>query len=194
MLLKPQNSTCFSERPVFDSVDSARRIEVMLKTAELARSFRRLSTLKKQAFFTKPCRAHFCARFGGRFFPQLALPNLFTNFRGSFVFSSNSPRFFVADAQMFVIAKALEVFQPIIGFVFINVMNVTPRYVFFAPHLHYHAMNKIVPAAQVAVGPAARRKRLELSENFPAAGYSIACVKNAVVNAVKSNRKHVFSC
>jgi hypothetical protein len=193
MRFNPQNSTCFSKRPIFDAVDSARSVEVMSSTTELARSFGRRGTLKKRAFFTQPSRAHFCARFSRRLFPQLALPNFFTNFYSSLVFSGDRARFFVPIAKMFVISKALKVFQPIVGLVFVNVMNVAARYVLFAPSHHNHSMNKIVPAAKVAVWPTARRKWLELSENFPASGYGVVRVNHTVINSVKSNREHVFS-
>jgi hypothetical protein len=194
MRFNSQNSACFSKRPVFDSVDPARCVEMMLGAAELPRRFGRRCTLEKRTFFTNVSRAYFCARFSGCLFSKFALPNFFANFRGSFVFPCNSARFFVAFAHMFVISKALKVLQPIVGFVFVNVMDVAARYVLTAPRQHDHAMNKIMPATQVAVRPATRYERLELSKNFPATGYSVSCVKNAVVNTVKFKRNHVFSC
>lgn len=135
-------------------------------------------------------------RFGffGRYAPGAILPQFMARFFGPFVFTQPYKHVGVPTGKMFLRGKTLQIFQSVVGFISVDVVDVFRRIKLIHPTHRYNAVKQMLTAyGQIPVRMFGRRVRAVLSENFPAARNSIIVVENPVFNAVNFKANHVVS-
>jgi hypothetical protein len=135
-------------------------------------------------------------RFGflGRYTPGAVLPQFFARFFGPFVPTATHQRVCVPTGKVLVLRQTLQVFQSVVRFVVVNVVNLFGGVKTSHPTFSYRAMHQMFTAhAQIPHRVFGRSVRVVLSENFPAARNGVIVVENPVFNAVNFKANHVVS-
>lgn len=119
------------------------------------------------------------------------LSDLVAGFLGSDVSCALSKIFSVPARQVFGGSQALKVFNSIVGFYMVDVMNLFERVKAFHPALSNNPMKKASSAnRKVSIFSKQRSKREQLSENFSALGYGKKVVEESVFDSVYSDAFH----
>lgn len=128
-------------------------------------------------------------RFGffGRNAAKSSLANLFPRFWGSKERTSAG-----VFRSVFFRSQAFKVFNAVVGFVAVDVVDMFRRIKRFKPTCRHNTMHQtLAPKMQVPIGSYDGRVRLELSENFSATRYGVQVVKKSVFDSGYGYANHV---
>ena len=182
------------KRAILHPQHATPRVAKVLFASFLAGRFGVRRTGKVRPF--TPFKRSALLRFGffGRHAPGAILPQFIARFFGPFVFTQPHKHVGVPTGKMFLRGKTLQIFQSVVGFISVDVVDVFRRIKLIHPTHRYNAVKQMLTAyGQIPVRMFGRRVRAVLSENFPAARNSIIVVENPVFNAVNFKANHVVS-
>jgi len=181
-----------SKRPILDAFYAASRISDVC-FATLGAGFFGVRGAGKVGSFTAQ---QSCPLFGfGLFRRDRSKPRL-TDFLSGLFGSDISPvlsqHIGMTFHEMFFLRKTLKVFESIIGFVVVYVMDLFGWIEVFHPAFRDHTMEEVLAAyAQIATGMVARCIWAQLSKNFSAARNSVQMIEESVFDSVDCYAGHV---
>ena len=133
-------------------------------------------------------------RFLGRYTPGAVLPQFFAYFFGPFVPAVTRQNICVPSGKVLVLRQTLQVFQSVVRFVAVNMVDLFGGVKTSHPTFSYNTMQQVFTADKtIPVRVFSRRVWAVLSENFPAARNGVVVVENPVFNAVNFKANHVVS-
>jgi hypothetical protein len=186
--------TCSRERTVHDAPHAALRVADVLFASSLARlsGVRRTGEVRPFSTYQRGPLLGFGVLGRNRALPRL--PQLRSGFVGPFVFTGNCKNIGVPFSHMFILRQALKIFQTVIGFVSVNVVDLFGRIKTVHPTFRYNAVDKMLAAqAKVTLVMLRRCVWAMLSENFPAARDGVKVINGPVFRAIDRKANHAVS-
>ena len=180
--------SCFCKGAVLNPKHAAPCVAMMGKATLFFRRFAVSGALKVGTFAARQRGALFSLSLFGSDFPKSALADLFPRFGCSDVMSVHSS---VSVSKMFFGRQALKVFNSVVGFVSVNVVNLFGGIKRFKPASSHNAMHQTLASEHqiphiVFVGCI----RKKLSENFSAARDGVKVVEESVFDSVYGYANH----
>ena len=185
--------TCSRERTVHDASHAALRVAYVLFASPLLGLFGVGRTSKVRPFSARQRGPLFCFGFVGRNGAEPRVAQFGLNFVSPFVFTGDCKKIGVPFSHMFALRQALKVFQTVIGFIAVNVVNLFGGVKTVHPTFSDRAVNKRIAHAQITAGMRGRFVGAMLSKNFPAARDSVKVIKGAVFHAIDCKATHAVS-
>jgi hypothetical protein len=179
------------KRPVLNAQHAAPRVSGVGFAAPSARFFGVFGSRKERTLATDQSSSLLGFCLVGRHFSGSVLAKLFACLFGAFVFAVLQKQFGVAVNKVLALRQTLKVFQPVVCFVPVNVVNLLFRVKIRHPANCHDAMQQLPTNAQVSHGVLAGRVRAVLSENFSAARNGVKVIKGAVFHAIDRKANHV---
>lgn len=147
---------------------------------------------KVRTFAPKKSGTLFGLGFLGSNLAKPSLPDLFTGFVSTDVLATSRQKIGMSFFQMLGLAQAFKVFNSVVSFVMVDVMDLFGRIKPFQPAFSHGSVKEpLASQKQITVFGKVRGVRCKLSESFPTTGHSVVGVKNFVGNSVKVEDCHV---
>ena len=182
------------KRTILHPQHATPRVAEVLFASFLAGRFGMRRTGKVRPFTAFKRSTLFRFGFLGRYTPGAVLPQFFARFFGPFVPTATHQRVCVPTGKVLVLRQTLQVFQSVVRFIFVDVMDMFTCVKSIHPARCYNAMEQMLAAyGQIPIWVFGRSVRAVLSENFPAARNGVVVVENPVFNAVNFKANHVVS-
>jgi len=180
--------SCFRKGAVLNPKHAAPSVAMMGKATRLFRRFAVSGALKVGTFAARQCGALFSLGFFGSNLPKSALANFFPRFGCSDVISVYSS---VSVSKMFFRRQTFKIFNSVVSFVSVDVMNMFARIKRFKPTKSHGAVHKTTTSKhQVPLIVLARSIGKKLSENFSAARNGVKVVEESVFDSVYGYANH----
>ena len=180
-----------SKGPVFHSLHAATRVSDVGFAAGVARLFGVRGSRKVRPFAANQSGTLLCFGLFGRNPAKSELPDFIASFFASRISAKIVGVLRMAFIHVFLHAKALKVFQPIIRFIPVDVVDLFVRIKTNHPEFGNKPMDKGFAREQISRWMLRGNVRPVLSKDFPAARNSVKMVKHTVFNAVHRKVDHV---
>lgn len=178
----------FSKRTVLNPQNAASCVAGMSFAPLLARLQAMRSPRKVRSFTAFKRSALLRSGFLGRNRTKTSLTNLFARFRRSNVLTEV---FAMVVFKMVSLRQTLQVFDVVVSFVAVNVVNLFSWVKRFQPASGHDTVHQTpAPQRKVPHAVVSRRVRLELSENFSAARNGVKMIKESVLDSINFYAQH----
>jgi hypothetical protein len=179
------------KRPILDAFYTASRVSDVCFATFGARFFGMRGAAKVGSFTAQQS----CPLFGFGLFrsdrSKPRLTNLLFGLLGSNVSTGHGQHVCMAFFEMLFACKALKIFQSIVRFVVIYVVDLFGRVKIWHPAFCHNSMNKVFAAhTQIAAVMKARCVWPQLSKNFSAARDSVKMIEESVFDSVDCYAGH----
>jgi hypothetical protein len=179
----------FRKGAVFNPKHAAPRVAMMGKATRQFGRFAMRGSFKVRTFTAQQRSPLFRFGFLGSNFSEASLANLFFGFGRANVMSVKPG---VALGQMFFGSKTFKIFDSVVSFVTVDVMDLLVGVKRLQPALRHNSMHQTLSAEhQVPVIVLGWSVGKEISENFSAARDSVKVVKESVLDSVYGYANHV---
>jgi hypothetical protein len=179
----------FRKGAVFNPKHAAPRVAMMGKATRQFGRFAMRGSFKVRTFTAQQRSPLFRFGFLGSNFSEASLANLFFGFGRANVMTVKPG---VAIGQMFFGSKTFKIFNSVVRFVTVDVMDLFVGVKRLQPALRHNSMHQTLSAEhQVPVIVLGWSVGKEISENFSAARDSVKVVKESVLDSVYGYANHV---
>ena len=179
----------FRKGAVFNPKHAAPRVAMMGKATRQFGRFAMRGSFKVRTFTAQQRSPLFRFGFLGSNFSEASLANLFFGFGRANVMTVKPG---VAIGQMFFGSKTFKIFDSVVRFVTVDVMDLLVGVKRLQPALRHNSMHQTLSAEhQVPVIVLGWSVGKEISENFSAARDSVKVVKESVLDSVYVYANHV---
>lgn len=176
---------------ILDAVNSAFGVANVCFAAFCFRTFGVSGSGKIRASFSKQSHPLFLLGLLGRDFAETVLPNFLSGFFRSDISAVGSQHVSMPSRHMFGRGKTFQIFNAIVSFVTVDVVNVFGKVKTFQPASRDHTVHEsFSPQGQIAVSALFWGKGGVLSKNFSAPRDSVEMVECSIFDAVYNEADH----